>query len=76
VIQESVVGNLEEPRAELPFILIASRREIGLDQRVLCQIVGFVLIATAEGEQKASKCLLLALNMGYENFACHFLSEE
>ena len=71
VVQEGVVGNLEEPRAELALVLITSRGEIGFDQRILCQVVGFILVTTAEGEQEASQCLLLLLYVGYENFASH-----
>ena len=72
VVEEGVVGNLEEPGAELALVLIASRGEVGLDQRVLRQVVGFILVATAEGEQEASQGLLLALYVGYEFFAGHF----
>ena len=73
MIKECVVGNLEEPRTEAPFVLIASRREISLHQRVLRQIVSIALVAAAEGEQEASECLLLTLHMCYENFAGHGL---
>ena len=73
VVEERVVGNLEKPRAEAPHVLIASRREVGLHQRVLRQVVGLALVAAAEGEQEAAKCLLLTLYLGYELVACHSL---
>ena len=73
VVEKGVMGNLEEPRAEEPSVLIACRREIGLHQRVLRQVVCVALVATTEGEQKAAKCLLLTLYMGYELIACHNL---
>ena len=72
VIQKGVVGNLEEPRTEFALVLIAVRREIGLDQSVLRQVVCFIFVPAAEGEQETSQCLLLALYVGYEYFACHF----
>ena len=63
MIKESVVGYLENPRAEAPLVLIARRREIGLHQRVLRQVVGIALVAAAEGEQETSEGLLLALHL-------------
>ena len=53
------------------FVPIARRREISLDQCILRQVVGFALIAAAEGEQETAEGFLLALYMGYEYFACH-----
>ena len=74
VVEERVVGNLEEPRTELSLVLIPCRREVSLDQRILCQVVGIILLATAESKQEASECLLLTLNVGNEFFSCHGLS--
>ena len=55
VVQEVVVGNLEEPRAESAHVLIARTREIGFHQRILCQVVGIALVAATEGEQEANR---------------------
>ena len=74
VVQEVVVGNLEEPRAESPHVLIARTREIGFHQRILRQVVGIALVAATEGEQEASQCFLLTFHLCYEYFACHFSS--
>ena len=71
VVEERVVGNLEEPRTELPLVLITCAGEIGLHERILRQVVGIVFLATAEGEQEASECLLLTLNMGDKYVSCH-----
>ena len=73
VVEESVVGYLEEPRAELSFILIARQRKVSLDQGILCKIVGIVFVAAAQGEQETSQGLLLSLHMRYEDFAGHRL---
>ena len=73
-VEERVVGNLEEPRAEAASVLIACRREVSLHQRVLRQVVGIALIAAAKGEQEATKCLLLTLYQGDELLACHLFS--
>ena len=71
VAEEGIVSDLEKPRTELPFILIASQREVCLDQGILGQVVGITLVAAAQGEQEASQGLLLALDMRYEYFAGH-----
>ena len=73
VVEEGVVRYLEQPRAKLSLFLITSRREVSLDQCVLRKVVGFFLVAAAEVEQEAPKCLLLALHKCYESFACHGL---
>ena len=54
VVEKGVMGNLEEPRAEAPLVLIASTQELGLHQRILSEVVGIVLLATTEGEQETS----------------------
>ena len=73
MVEERVVGNLEKPGAEPSLFLIARRREVGLHQRVLRQVVGIALLATAESEQEATEGLLLTLYLGYEYVACHLL---
>ena len=73
MVEERVVGNLEEPRAEPPPVLIARRREVGLHQGILCQVIGIVFVAAAEGEHEAPQGLLLTLHMADEYFACHGL---
>ena len=73
VVEEGVVGNLEEPRSEFSLVTIASQGEVGLDEGILCQIIGIALVAAAQGEQEASQGLLLTLNMRYEDFAGHRL---
>ena len=73
VVEERVICNFEEPRAEMPAVLIAFRREISLHEGILCQVVRFVFVATAEGEQKTAKRVLLTLHMGYKLIACHNL---
>ena len=73
VVEEGVVCNLEQPRAKLSLFLITSRREVSLDQCILCKVVGFVLVAAAEVEQEAPKCPLLLFHKCYESFACHGL---
>ena len=74
MVEECIVGYLEEPRAESSFVLIARRREVSLDQRILRQVIGIALVATAEGEQEATKGLLLTLYLSDENFAGHLFS--
>ena len=74
VVEKSIVGNSEEPRAEFSHVLIARAGEVCLHQCVLRQVVGIVFVATAEGEQEAPKCLLLTLNMGNKFFARHLPS--
>ena len=64
VVEERVVGNLEEPRAEAASVLLACTGEVGLHQRVLRQVVGIALIAAAEGELEAAKGLLLTIYQG------------
>ena len=71
VVKEGVVSNFEEPRAETTLVLITCQREISLDQSVLCQIISIVLVATAQGKQEASQCLLLTLHVRYEYFSRH-----
>ena len=71
VVEECVVGYLEEPRTELPLVLIACAGKIRLHQCILRQVVGIVFLATAEGEQETSECLLLTLNMGDKYVSCH-----
>ena len=73
VVEEGVVGNLKQPRAEPPLLLIACRREVSLDQSVLRKVISFVLVAAAEVEQEAPKSLLLLFHKFYESFACHGL---
>ena len=73
VAEEGVVGNLEEPRSEFSLVTIASQGEVGLDEGILCQIIGIALVAAAQGEQEASQGLLLTLHMRYEDFARHWL---
>ena len=46
---------------------------IYLHQRLLRYVVGVIALAAAEGEQKASQCLLLALHKRYELFSRHTL---
>ena len=67
------MGNLEEPGAELALVTIARQREVGLDQGILCQVIGITLVAAAQGEQETSQGLLLTLHMRYEDFAGHGL---
>ena len=67
------MGNLEEPGAEFPLILISCQREVGLDQGILCQVVGIALVAAAQGKQETSQGLLLTLHMRYEDIAGHRL---
>ena len=50
VVEERVVGNLEEPRTELSLVLIAGTGEVSLHQRILRQVVGIVFLTTAESE--------------------------
>ena len=71
VVEERIVGYLEEPRTETSFVLIARRREISLDQCILCQVIGVALIATTKGEQETAEGFLLTLYVGYEYVACH-----
>ena len=71
VTEERVVGNLEEPRTELPSVTKARAGKVGLHQSVLRQVVRLVPVAAAKCEQEASECLLLTLHAGYELFSVH-----
>ena len=71
VTEERVVGNLEEPRAELPSVAETRAGKVGLHQSILRQVVSLFLIATTECKQEASDCLLLTLHAGYELFSVH-----
>jgi len=45
VVEESIVGYLEEPRAEPALVTITRQREVGLDQGILCQIISSISIS-------------------------------
>ena len=71
MIQERVVGNLEEPGTELPLLMIASRRDVSPHQRILSQVIRIILPATAEGKQEPSQSSLLTLHLCDEFFPGH-----
>lgn len=74
VREKRVVGNLEEPRAELSLVPIACTRQVSLHKSVLRQVVCLVLVAAAKREQEASDSFLLQLHVGYEILPTHELS--
>ena len=71
MVQECVVGNLEQPGMELTLIVISAHGKISLDKCLLRQIVSFSGISTAQGKQKASEGILLVPYMCYELLAVH-----
>ena len=73
MVEESVMGNLEQPRAETALLQITRRRDVSFDQGILGQVIGITLVTAAQGEQETSQGLLLSLHMRYEDFAGHRL---